>query len=133
MKFYVVGGSYTDTKFTTIRDGGEELRIGPFATRDEAKAEWQRRAWATVDDALSRWRIEQDEEANAQIAFWVVGGAYTSTEFKEIVGGGPETWNGPFASIEMARSVWQSLAWGSVDDAHSRWRIEKLAGDPPQS
>lgn len=126
MKFYVVGGSYTDTSFTAIRDGGVETRLGPFATHEEAKAAWQQKAWATVDDAMARWRIEQDA-TDAKPAFWVVGGSYTSTEFKDIVGGGEETWKGPFDTIDEARALWRSLAWESVDDAHSRWRIEKLA------
>lgn len=126
MKFYVVGGHYTDTTFTRTRDGAPELRIGPFATREEAKAEWQRKAWSTVDDALARWRIEQADLIAAP-AWWVVGGAYTSTEFREIVGGGEETWKGPYETLEEARAVWRSLAWETVDDAHTRWRIEKLA------
>jgi hypothetical protein len=42
-----------------MQGGGAEERTGPFATHEQAKAEWQRRAWATVDDALSRFRIEK--------------------------------------------------------------------------
>jgi len=126
MNFYVVGGSYTDTSFTTIRDGGAETRLGPFPTHEDAKAAWQEKAWSTVDDAMARWRIEQ-EAADSKPAFWVVGGAYTSTEFREIVGGGEETWKGPFETIDDARALWRSLAWETVDDAHTRWRIEKLA------
>ena len=41
--------------------GGAEERIGPFASYADAKAEWQRRAWATVDDAHARFRTEEDE------------------------------------------------------------------------
>jgi hypothetical protein len=55
--YWVVGGRYKDTKFHEP-EGGEEQWFGPFASYDEAKAEWQKRAWSTVDDALSRYRIE---------------------------------------------------------------------------
>lgn len=129
MSFYVVGGVYADTSFTATKDGKPETRLGPFATHDDAKAEWARRAWGSVDDALARWRIEQGEPG-ADAAYWVVGGVYTSTDFTEIAGGGGETWEGPFADVESAKVAWQRLAWTTVDDALSRWRIERRIGDP---
>jgi hypothetical protein len=55
--YWVVGCSYRDTSFREPVDGRENW-FGPFASYDEAKAEWQKRAWASVDDALSRFRIE---------------------------------------------------------------------------
>jgi hypothetical protein len=55
--YWVVGCSYRDTSFREPVDGRENW-FGPFASYDEAKAEWQKRAWSTVDDALSRFRIE---------------------------------------------------------------------------
>jgi Domain of unknown function (DUF4170) len=58
MPFWVIGGQYTDTRFAEIAGGGAEARLGPFQTYEEAKAEWARRAWATVDDAHARYRIE---------------------------------------------------------------------------
>jgi Domain of unknown function (DUF4170) len=58
-KFWVIGGVYADTKFERMADGGPEACIGPFATHVDAKAEWQRRAWSTVDDAHARYRIEK--------------------------------------------------------------------------
>ena len=57
-RFWVVGGTYTDTHFETPANG-EEAWFGPFDSYDDAKAEWQRHAWASVDDALSRYRIEK--------------------------------------------------------------------------
>jgi hypothetical protein len=52
-----VGGVYLDTSFTQPAEGGERW-FGPFETYEEAKAEWRRRAWTSVDDALQRYRIE---------------------------------------------------------------------------
>jgi hypothetical protein len=57
-EYWVVGGRYADTHFTRSA-GGVEERIGPFRSEREALDEWRRRAWATVDDALVRWRIER--------------------------------------------------------------------------
>jgi hypothetical protein len=56
-RYWVVGGEYRDTKFTKPVHGAEEW-IGPFDDYQEAKAEWSRRAWQTVDDAHTRYRIE---------------------------------------------------------------------------
>ncbi len=56
--------------------------------------------------------------------FWVVGGEYTDTSFSEIVGGGAETREGPFESIEAARLAWSGLSMAQVDNAHARYRIE---------
>jgi hypothetical protein len=55
--FWVVGCSYRDTNFDEPVSGKENW-YGPFASYEEAKAEWQKHAWATVDDAMSRFRIE---------------------------------------------------------------------------
>lgn len=124
-RYWVVGGEYADTRFEEMAGGGKEQRLGPFASYAEAKAEWQRRAWATVDDANVRWRIEEE---TAEPRWWIVGGVYADTSFREPAGGA-EQWVGPFATYEEAKAEWARRAWASVDDAHARWRIEKLAGD----
>jgi len=126
-RFWVVGGIYADTKFERMADGGAERRIGPFPSHEDAKAEWQRRAWESVDDAHARYRIE--EEGDGQAAkFWVVGGVYKDTRFIEPVDG--EQWYGPFESYDDAKAEWGRRAWATVDDAHARYRIEKRVGDP---
>jgi hypothetical protein len=127
-RYWVVGGIYTDTSFTRLQGGGAEERAGPFATHEQAKAEWQRRAWATVDDAHARYRIEE-EDAQAAAGYWVVGGIYKDTRFAEPAEGA-EQWYGPFATYDEAKAEWQRRAWETVDDAHARFRIEKRAGDP---
>lgn len=128
-KFWVIGGIYADTSFESMADGRPEERIGPFATHEEAKAEWQRRAWATVDDAHARFRVEEEPDGGEAAYYWVVGGIYTDTRFTDPVGGA-EQWYGPFARYEDAKAEWGRRAWASVDDAHARFRVEKRAGDP---
>ena len=59
-RYWVVGGEYADTSFRRIAGGGREERIGPFRGYAAAKAEWQRRAWASVDNAHVRYRIVKE-------------------------------------------------------------------------
>lgn len=61
MAYWVVGGEYTDTRFATLAPGKREERIGPFASYDEAYAQWRARAVATIDDATIRFRIVAEE------------------------------------------------------------------------
>ena len=57
-QFWVVGGEYRDSHFQDAVGGTEEW-YGPFADFDEAKEEWAKRAWKTVDEAKVRYRIER--------------------------------------------------------------------------
>jgi len=57
MPYWVVGGEYTDTTFTTLAPGKSEEHIGPFESYDEAYTHWSARARATVDDATVWYRI----------------------------------------------------------------------------
>jgi hypothetical protein len=126
MAFWVVGGEYSDTRFAEIVGGGAETRLGPFADYEEARAEWARRAWASVDDATVRWRLEEEggEEASA---YWVVGGEYADTGFTQPAPGTQEQRYGPFQTYEDAKAEWARRAWATVDDAHTRFRIERRA------
>lgn len=65
MRYWVVGGEYKDATFTAMTAGKEEERHGPFASYEEAYKMWASRAWATVDNALMRFRIVGDEEKAA--------------------------------------------------------------------
>jgi carbamate kinase len=123
MTYWVIGGEYTDTSFTHIKSGDAEERIGPFRDYETAKSVWAKLAWQHVDDAHVRYRILHEESSE----FWVVGGVYKSTDFSETIDGSPETKIGPFESYEQAKAAWQQKAWETVDDAHSRWRIEKVS------
>lgn len=130
-RYWVIGGFYADTRFDRMQDGGPEQKLGPFRTYEEAKAEWQRRAWSTVDNANARYRIEEE---TGDTWYWVVGGPYADTRFKEPADGGGEQWHGPFKSYEEAKIEWSRLAWSTVDDAMCRYRIEKLAyGERPRT
>jgi catechol 2,3-dioxygenase-like lactoylglutathione lyase family enzyme len=124
-RYWVVGGEYRDTGFAQPV-GGAEQRLGPFRDYDTAKAEWQARAWASVDNALARWRIEEEGPA---ARWWVVGGIYRDTGFRQPADPGGERRFGPFDSEAEARAEWQRLAWASVDDALARYRIEKRADE----
>lgn len=123
-RYWVVGGLYADTNFDRLQDGGKELRYGPFSTYDEAKSEWQKRAWETVDHANARFRIEEE---GGETVYWVVGCPYADTRFCEPAAGGGEQWFGPFDDYDSAKIEWSRRAWSTVDDAMTRYRIERLA------
>jgi hypothetical protein len=135
-RYWVIGGEYADTAFEQIEGGGEEERIGPFASYEAAKREWQARAWASVDSAHARYRIEEE---GAAPGYWVVGGLYKDPQFSEPADRAGESWHGPFATYEAAKTEWARLAWMSVDDALARYRIENhrarpaAAGGDPES
>lgn len=61
--------------------------------------------------------------------YWVVGGLYTDTNFTEIANGGKESRLGPFDDYAQAKAVWRAKAMETVDDAHSRFSIEKDSHD----
>jgi len=129
-RYWVVGGLYADTNFDRLQDGGKEQRYGPFSTYEDAKAEWQKRAWESVDQANARFRIEEE---GATTCYWVVGGPYCDTSFSEPAPGGGEQWFGPFDDFDSAKIEWSRRAWSTVDDAMCRYRIEKLAtGEHPR-
>ena len=123
MVYWVIGGEYTDTSFTSIVGGDAEKKIGPFDDYETAKSIWGKLAWQHVDDAHVRYRILNEEATE----FWVVGGVYKSTDFVETADGSPEQKFGPYEDYEEAKRVWSQKAWETVDDAHSRWRIEKIS------
>jgi hypothetical protein len=60
-RYWVVGGEYADTRFEKIAAGRQEERHGPYATYEAAHKKWAERAWATVDDAHSRFRIVTED------------------------------------------------------------------------
>jgi hypothetical protein len=125
-RYWVVGGEYQDTKFDQPVAGTALQRYGPYDTHEDAKAKWQELAWGSVDNAHVRYRIEAEKGQKPQ-SFWVVGGSYRDTSFREPVSG-QENWYGPFASYDEAKAEWQRHAWATVDDAMSRFRIEILNG-----
>lgn len=63
--------------------------------------------------------------------FWVVGGEYKSTRFREPAHGDHEQWFGPFGNYETAKAEWSKRAWQTVDEATTRFRIERIDPDQP--
>jgi hypothetical protein len=124
-RYWVVGGEYSDTTFKTFAPGKQEERLGPFASYEEAQKTWAGRAWATVDDAHSRYSIlTEDDGPAAAPRYWVVGGEYADTTFTVPADGKTLERLGPFATPEEAQKAWSGRAWATVDDAHTRYRIE---------
>ena len=121
-KFWVVGGTYEDTAFRRIAGSGDEERLGPFATYDDAKAAWAARAWESVDDAHARFRIEEETAE----AYWVVGGVYRDMEYLHMADGGSEERYGPFATYDEAQRTWRAKSLEAEDDPCARYRIDKL-------
>jgi len=129
-RYWVVGGEYTDTTFREIAGGGAETRFGPFASENEAEAEWARHSWPAVDNCNVRFRIVEEAGEPVHLKYWVVGGEYTDTSFHEIVGGGGETWSGPFDRLKDAEAQWSRLSWAHVDNCNARYRIVEAAAAP---
>lgn len=124
-RYWVVGGEYSDTSFTRLAPGKAAVRLGPFATYDEAQKAWSGRAWATVDDAHSRYSIlTEDVGATAATRYWVVGGEYADASFTVPAAGKTLERLGPFATEAEAHKAWAGRAWATVDDALCRYRIE---------
>lgn len=125
-QFWVVGGVYADTKFIEIAPGTQEVCEGPFQTYDAANKAWQALAWASVDDALAQFHIEEEDLTPNKLAptYWVMGGTYAGEGFDKFESA-PERY-GPFDTYDEAKSKWSELAWASVDDATARYRIETL-------
>lgn len=120
-QYWVVGGIYADTSFTTIAKGAAETRLGPFDDYAQAKAVWRAKAMETVDDAHARYSIEKESHDE----YWVIGGVYTDTNFHKLADGGEELRFGPFTKYEQAQIEWKSRSMAAIDDAYARFRIEK--------
>lgn len=124
-RYWVVGGEYSDTSFKHFASGTAEIRLGPFTTYEEAQKVWSGRAWATVDDAHSRFSIlTEDVGPTAVTRYWVVGGEYADSSFTAPAAGKTLERLGPFASPDDAQKAWAGRAWATVDDAMCRYRIE---------
>lgn len=56
MSYYVIGGRYSDTTFTSLVE--PDAPLGPFESYTEAVKVWHARAMATIDQATTRFTIE---------------------------------------------------------------------------
>lgn len=53
--------------------------------------------------------------------YFVLGGVYRDTTFREIVE--KFTRDGPFDTYEAAKASWQAMSWANVDDCHARFTV----------
>ncbi len=122
-RYWVVGGEYTDTAFTTVVPGTTEDHLGPFETYQDAHAAWQAKAWATVDSCTKRYRIIEEPGPVKPKRYWVLGGEYVDTGFRQLAPGTQEDRIGPFDNYQDAHAAWQKRAWETVDSCAKRYRI----------
>jgi hypothetical protein len=57
------------------------------------------------------------------MTYWVIGGEYTDTDFKQVMPGKTEEKLGPFSSYDEARKAWASRAFSTIDHCLVRYRI----------
>jgi hypothetical protein len=60
-RYWVIGGEYKTTDFRDMANDKGPQRFGPFETYDEAKAAWQAKSWANVDNCNYRYTIVKDD------------------------------------------------------------------------
>lgn len=130
-KYYVVGGEYADTSFTTPAPGTELETRGPFTER-EAKICWRELTGKTVDNAMVRYFLRAEQELSGK-SYWVVGGEYADTSFTKMQSGKELEVYGPFDKWEAALGFWRGMTAKSVDDAQVRYDIREnyQPGDAP--
>ena len=130
-KYYVVGGEYADTSFTTPAPGTELETRGPFSER-EAKICWRELTGKTVDNAMVRFFLRAEQELSGK-SYWVVGGEYADTSFTKMQTGKELEVYGPFEKWEAALGFWRGMTAKSVDDAQVRYDIREnyQPGDAP--
>jgi hypothetical protein len=59
-RFWVVGGEYSCLGFKRLKNGAPEV-LGPFESREEAKAAWKRRSDETRSSATARYAIATEQ------------------------------------------------------------------------
>ena len=59
-RFWVVGGEYSCLAFTSLKNGAPQV-LGPYQTRDEAKAAWRRISEETRSCATARYAIATEQ------------------------------------------------------------------------
>ena len=59
-RFWIVGGDYSCLSFKALKNGAPEV-MGPYETREEARAAWRRIADATRSCATARYAIASEQ------------------------------------------------------------------------
>ncbi len=131
-RYYVVGGEYADTSFTTPAAGTQLETRGPFTER-EAKICWRDLTGRTVDNAMVRYFLRAEEEVDKSKSYWVVGGEYADFGFTKMQTGKELEVYGPFDKWDAALGFWRGMTAKSVDDALVRYDIREnyQPGDSP--
>ena len=57
MSYFVVGGVYKNTSFEELENGGDQEKIGPFKSYEDALKVWEKISWENVDDSNVRYFI----------------------------------------------------------------------------
>lgn len=127
-RFWVIGGEYQDTAFRDLVPGTEEEVLGPFDDYTHAFEAWKAKAWSSVDTATRRFRIQEERREARHRRFFVVGGDYIDTNFRNLAEGASEERYGPFETYEDAYHAWQERAWSSVDSCTKRYRVVEEVG-----
>jgi len=119
-KFYVIGGEYADTSFTTPAPGAELETHGPF-TEAEAHQFWRSLTGRTVDNAMVRYVVRAADELQGD-NFYVVGGEYADTTFTTMAAGKDAESYGPFGR-QQAMDFWRGITSQTIDSALHRYDI----------
>lgn len=62
--------------------------------------------------------------------YWVTGGEYASTDFREMAKGATPQKLGPFKTYEEARAAWLAQSFANVDNCHVRYTIVQDGKSP---
>tara|TARA_B100001029_G_C14948311_1_gene387249 strand:- start:741 stop:926 length:186 start_codon:yes stop_codon:yes gene_type:complete len=57
------------------------------------------------------------------MSYWVIGGTYKDTTFKELEDGLKLEKYGPFSSYFDAKKEWNRVSWQNVDSCNTRYII----------
>ena len=57
------------------------------------------------------------------MSYWVVGGEYEDTTFKNIKSGKELQKLGPFETYDLAKKEWDKISWEKVDICNERYII----------
>jgi hypothetical protein len=69
-----------------------------------------------------------NRRATTMPRYWVIGGEYKTTDFRDMANGKGPLRFGPFDSYEQAKAAWQAQSWANVDSCHHRFTIVKDEG-----
>ncbi|MFC7453145.1 DUF4170 domain-containing protein [Insolitispirillum peregrinum] len=119
--FYVVGGEYADTGFTTPAVDKELEVHGPFP-QAEAYAFWRNITSQTIDNAMVRYTVKAADEVKVQ-EYFVIGGEYADPSFSVLAGGKDAEVYGPFDHAQ-ALTFWRDITGRTVDSCLHRYVIE---------